>query len=99
MRRAVPQIEVEMNSRRLGTGAAVVPGYRPHFRIGAGEYLGVEVATIGEASTDGRARAVVRLMYWPAVNYDALSSGASFDVLEGPNVVGHGRVVGGQHAI
>jgi hypothetical protein len=89
-----PDIEVELNLHR-----SVVPGYMPHFRVGDGEMLGVGFIAIGPIASDGSLRATVRLMYWPQVNYDALQSGASFNVLEGPRVVGHGRVLKGQHAI
>ncbi len=97
MPNAVPEIKVEINLQRFGT--AVPVGYRPHLRVGDGEYLGIEVVRASEGIAKGRAQAIVRLLYWPQVNYDALSPGAAFDVLEGPNVVGHGRVIEGRHAI
>jgi len=96
MRNAVPQIDVELNLQRPGSGGV---GYRPHFRVGTGEYLGVEIVSTRDGLARGSALATVRLVYWPQVNYGALSPGASFDVLEGPTVVGHGRVIEGQHAI
>ena len=79
--------------------AAVPVGYRPHLRVGSGEYLGIEVLRAKEGKAKGTALAVLRLLYWPQVNYDALSPGASFEVLEGPKVVGGGRVIRGPHAI
>ena len=97
MPNAVPEIEVEMNLQRFGT--AVPVGYRPHLRVGDGEYLGIEVVRATDGAANGSANAIVRLLYWPQVNYDALLPGASFEVLEGPNVVGHGRVIEGRHAI
>ena len=71
------------------------PAYSPHLRVGpTGESLGVafvdgnpEVVSPGE-----RGIATVLLMY-ERVNYAALAPGAEFEVLEGPNVVGRGRVL------
>ena len=71
----------------------------PHFRVGDGDWLGVRFITIGAPASDGSSRATVQLMYWPQVNYDALQSGAAFNMHEGPNIVGHGLVLKGQHAI
>jgi len=97
MANAAPEMKVEMNHRRFGGKVPV--GYRPHLRVGNGEYLGIEVLRVSEGPAKASAQVVVRLLYWPQVNYDALSAGASFDVLEGPNIVGHGRVIEARHAI
>lgn len=97
MANAAPEIKVEMFHLRFGGKVPI--GYRPHLRVANGEYLGIEVLHTSKGSGKGSAQAVVRLLYWPQVNYDALSAGASFDVLEGPNIVGHGRIIEGRRAI
>ena len=97
MATAAPEIKVELNHHRFGGEVPI--GYRPHLRVGKGEYLGIEVLRASEGATKGSAEVVVRLLYWPQVNYDALAAGASFDVLEGPNIVGHGRVIDARPAI
>lgn len=73
------------------------PGqYRPHLRVigGAGTLLGV-------AFMDGpddpilpgqQTFATVRFLYTPAVSYAELVEGTEFEILEGPRLVGHGRV-------
>ncbi len=73
------------------------PGqYRPHFRVigGSGELLGV-------AFMDGpddpvlpgeQTFATVQFLYAPAVSYGELLEGAQFEILEGPKVVGQGRI-------
>lgn len=69
--------------------------YRPHFRVPPStDMLGVEFvdgpddAVTPEIPTC----ATVRFVYHPQVSYDALQVGTEFEVLEGPHVVGHGRV-------
>jgi translation elongation factor EF-Tu-like GTPase len=69
--------------------------YRPHFRVGNGEYLGVAMLN---GSTDlvlpgSCACADAVLVYEPNVDYAALAPGAVFDVLEGAQVVGTGTVL------
>jgi hypothetical protein len=70
--------------------------YRPHFRVqgGDGELLGVEFIDGPDDPVypGGRTYATVRFLYEPAVNYDALQVGATFDVVEGPHLVARGRV-------
>ena len=89
-----PQITVEVILQR-----PVLPGYMPHFRVAEGERLGVRFVSVGDKSSDGSLRATVSLMYLPQVDYEALVPGALFNVVEGSRVVGHGRVLEGQHAI
>ncbi len=69
--------------------------YRPHFVVGSGTYLGVAfVGGPDEAILPGStATGSVAFMYEPAVNYDALVEGATFQVMEGTRVVATGRVV------
>ena len=95
--------------RRIAVPALSGLGYRPHIVVGdpaqrsaikgatdviAEEYLGV---AFDSGPTVPVARDVVRvrmmLMYWPNVAYDAVVPGAFFTIREGPQVIGHGRVI------
>ncbi len=70
--------------------------YRPHFRVGEkGEYLGVAfVDGPGQLAFGQIAKAVVVLIYCDDnFDYEPLGDGACFEVMEGPHVVGHGRVI------
>lgn len=73
-------------------------GYRPHLRIGEGDYLGVSFFDVGSVVPGVSARAKASLMYWPDVDYSALVPGVHFQVMEGAHVVGHGAVVTGWDA-
>jgi hypothetical protein len=68
--------------------------YRPHFRVGSGELLGVEFIDGPDdpVAPGANTFATVRFLYEPNVSYSALVQGAEFDVLEGHRVVAHGRV-------
>lgn len=70
--------------------------YRPHLRVrdGDGQMLGVEFVDGPDdpIPPGGSTFATVRFVYEPNVCYDALVVGAEFDVLEGPRVVGVGRI-------
>ena len=66
-------------------------GYAPHLRCADGQYLGVKVASL--IRQGNQLVASFELVY-PGVNYDMLEPGASFQIVEGPNVVGSGTVVG-----
>ena len=69
-------------------------GYRPHFRIALdGEYLGVEFVDGPEEVRPGdQTYATVRFLYAPAISYDALTVGTTFEILEGAHIIGHGTV-------
>jgi translation elongation factor EF-Tu-like GTPase len=79
-----------------GRSRPVVLGesYRPHFRVGEGELLGVAFVDGPDdpVAPGSGCFATVRFLYAPAVNYDALKLGAEFDVFEGSRKVGAGRV-------
>ena len=69
--------------------------YRPHLVVGSGAYLGVafvggpkELVLPGSTATGS-----VAFMYEPGVNYDAVSEGVTFKVMEGTSVVATGRVL------
>ncbi len=69
-------------------------GYRPHFRVlPNGEYLGVEFVDGPEEVCPGdQTYATLRFLYTPDVLYDALTVGASFEILEGPGMIGYGTI-------
>ena len=74
------------------------PGqYRPHFRVvgGSGELLGVAFMDGPDepVSPGVTTCATVKGLYDPAVSYAELKKGARFEILEGPQVVGYGRVL------
>ena len=70
------------------------PPYRPHFRVGTGDYLGVEFVDGPDApvSPGTVTPAKVRFAYFPQVHYDDLKMGAQFQILEGARIVGVGIV-------
>jgi translation elongation factor EF-Tu-like GTPase len=93
------EVWVEFLSREAGGRRSPVGlddlGYRPHLRVGDGEYLGVEFVDGPEQPTEpGESTfATVRFLYAPQVDYRALVEGAQFEILEGGRTVGHGHVV------
>lgn len=97
-----PYAEVFVEFYSPETGGRLFPvnlndnGYSPHLRIkNEKEYLGVEfVEGTDYAILPGRsANATVRFLYWPKVNYDRLEVGVEFEILEGPTVVGKGKII------
>ena len=87
-------INAEAGGRGLPT--YIREPYRPHFRVGDGEYLGVEfIDGPDEPVLPGiGVNAKVRFIYSPKVNYEVLRVGVQFVVLEGGRVVGVGLVTG-----
>ena len=72
--------------------------YRPQLRVrgGHGRLLDVEfVAGPSEPVVPGGpgAHATIRLLHHNGGSHAELVTGAEFDVLEGPRLIGHGRVV------
>jgi hypothetical protein len=62
----------------------------PGTNIGDEDYLGVSFVEGPERFDYGEpVRGVLRLDYFPDVNYDALRDGATFTVREGGRIVGH----------
>ena len=90
MIRDIPQIEVELQMLR-----PILEGYRPHLRVGEGEYLGISFTDIAQATPGDTFRAKASLMYWPDVDYSSLRAGVQFQVMEGAQTVGCGTVVMG----
>ncbi|GAA5177106.1 hypothetical protein GCM10025771_13670 [Niveibacterium umoris] len=71
------------------------PTYRPHFRVGDGEHLGVTFIEEGRipVACGEVVEARVLFAYSPSVEYKALQVGTQFSVLEGARIVGVGIVV------
>src|SRR5437764_13362285 len=69
--------------------------YRPHLRVGNGEMLCVVFIDGPQTpiAAGSSAKATVQFIYESTISYRDLIESASFDILEGPFVVGHGRVV------
>jgi len=69
--------------------------YRPHLRVGRGEMLGVKfVSGPSKPVAPGEtAKATALFLFESGVSYDDLAESATFEIVEGPRVVGHGRVV------
>ena len=72
---------------------SVSDGYRPHLRIGDGEYLGISFFDVDSTTSGTSLRAKASLMYWPDIDYSGLVPGVHFSVMEGAHVVGQGTVV------
>ena len=87
-------INAEAGGRNLAT--YIKEPYRPHFRVGDGEYLGIEFFEGSDEPIPPGVgvNAKVRFVYSPQVNYEALRAGVQFVVLEGSRIVGVGVVTG-----
>jgi translation elongation factor EF-Tu-like GTPase len=96
---SIAEVEVTFHAPHeggRGVPLVLVPrNYRPHFRVGDGDYLGVVfVAGPTEALNPGASfNCSVEFAYESGVNYDALSVGAQFRIMEGARCVGTGRVL------
>lgn len=86
-------LDADVGGRKGAT--YLVKGYRPHFRVGDGEYLGVEFSG-NESSEPIRpgvcVNAEVAFVYADEIDYAALVAGSQFRVLEGARIVGIGVV-------
>ena len=102
---AARYVKVWINLLPVGEGGRRTPldlssewpvAYCPQFRVrgGDGRLLDVEfVAGPSEPITPGSgAQATIRLPHDNGVSHAALVAGAEFDVLEGPRLIGYGRV-------
>jgi hypothetical protein len=83
-----PTIGVELQMTR-----SVTDGYRPHLRVGDGEYLGISFFDVNRVSAGDCFHAKASLMYWPNVDYSCLKAGTKFQVVEGGLSVGQGKIV------
>lgn len=72
-----------------------VTGYRPHIIMEDDkEYLGIRFFDIEKRELGQRGVAMIECMYEEqGVNYSKIIAGKSFKVMEGPHVVGEGRVL------
>ena len=98
------EVEIELLTSEQGGRHADLdlcndrPGqYRPHFRVigGSGQYLGVAFMDGPDEPIPpgGKTFATVKFLYSELVSYDELVEGAQFEILEGPRVVGLGRII------
>ena len=81
----------------IWVGKVTDQGYMPHLRIVGDDedYLGIEfVDGPGQMISPGEnGFATVRFMYEPQVSYNALVDGAAFEIREGGQIVGTGRIL------
>ena len=62
-------------------------------QLGSEEVLGIEFVS-GASLRPGASGVVrVRFLYNSLVSYESLKAGVRFEILEGPRVVGHGKVI------
>jgi translation elongation factor EF-Tu-like GTPase len=92
-----PRIIVHLKMKPEDGGGRHAPfteGYRPHFIVDEGEWLGV-IATRcpGPVAPGDEADVEFSLVYHPNVDYSALRVGAEFAMHEGPKVVATGTVL------
>jgi hypothetical protein len=87
----LPRVEVQVRMYR-----SLFEGYRPHFQVNEGEYLGISFESVSPSEEDSSTyRAKVALVYWPRVDYGPLTKGAQFKIKEGDQIVGMGAVISG----
>jgi hypothetical protein len=68
--------------------------YIPHVVVDNGEYLGVRVTLTGFDLLPGETtELILEPLYPELVDYSTLSVGTSFEIREGPKVVGHGVIL------
>ncbi|MBB2968582.1 hypothetical protein [Leifsonia aquatica] len=69
-------------------------GYRPHLVVADGDPLGVVIRGVSRARLEPGGVEVEVLVELPYdIDYGTLVAGATFSLLEGPNVVGTGIVL------
>jgi translation elongation factor EF-Tu-like GTPase len=89
------KIRVQFVAAAVGGRDAAPIGapYRPHFRVGAGEYLGVQFVDGPGTSVVAGVVATANVQFvYEGVSYAPLQPGVQFQVLEGPHIVGIGVV-------
>jgi translation elongation factor EF-Tu-like GTPase len=92
-----PRVLVRLKMKPEESGGRHAPfteGYRPHFVVSEGEWLGV-IATrcTGPVAPSDEADFEFELVYHPKVDYSPLTVGAEFAMHEGPRVVATGTVL------
>jgi hypothetical protein len=94
MRARVTLLSTEAGGRLTSIRNSGGQHYLPHVVVHDGEYLGVRVSLSGSDLTPGEtAELILEPLYPELVDYSALSVGASFELREGPKVVGHGVIL------
>ena len=93
-------IAVQLEMKKEEDGGRHEPfteGYCPHLVIsGTTEWLGVRASKCLAPVAPGQTAEVeFELMYHPELDYKGLKTGVNFSMVEGPKVVGNGRVVKG----
>lgn len=98
MRRLTLRVTVIMHAAERGGRARELTSgydgrYRPHLRVcGSDELLGVELVR-GPAELTAEVPVIVELRaLYDLSGYRSLRPGTEIEILEGPHVVGHGRV-------
>ena len=57
-------------------------------------YLGIQFSGNGQVLHPGKEYEVeFSLLYWPNVDYSAITKDATFTVREGPHIVAHGKII------
>lgn len=93
------EVVVEFFPKEAGgrQGPPWLNGYRysPHFRVtNSSEFLGIEfVSGPDQVEFNVQYHAIARFLYEPNVSYEALIEGTEFEILEGPKVVGKGKII------
>lgn len=87
------KVKVKFYADKRNSFPSLNYGYRPHFvASGDTEMLGVEFLESGLAKFNEFGEAVVKLLY-NKVDYSKLEKGVTFNIVEGPRVVGEGSVL------
>lgn len=92
-----PRVLVHLKMKEEECGGRHAPfteGYRPHFIVGDGQWLGVVATYCPRPVAPGEEADVeFALMYHPNVDYSELNVGVEFEMQEGSRVVATGRVL------
>lgn len=89
------QFKTEADGGRAMAANLCSGTHRPHLRASGGEYLGVVLCNgpADAVAPGASACADAVLIYEPDVDYSELTPGVEFDVLEGRQVIGIGKVL------
>ncbi len=89
-------VQLRMKSEANGgRHSAFTQGYSPHFVVkGTNEWLAVRsIEHQGQIAPGAAEHVRFELMYYPKINYGALTVGAEFEVMEGARSVATGTVL------
>jgi len=94
MRARVTLLSTAAGGRHTGIRSSAGRQYMPHVVVDDGEYLGVRVTLTGPDLLPGETTELtLEPLYPEQVDYSPLSVGTSFELREGPKVVGHGVIL------